>query len=80
MCLYVRACVCARTCVRLLETFEGFIPSLSSVCLSVCLYSIITQHLVQVMQIIPETMFTVLHQIIEIQTHRIKEVTTSQLS
>lgn len=31
----------------------------------------------KVMQIIPETMFTVLHQIIEIQTHRIKEVMSS---
>ena len=32
------------------------------------------------MQIIPETMFTVLHQIIEIQTHRIKEVTKYQIT
>ena len=40
------------------------------------LYRTITAHISQVLQIIPESMFNVLHQIIKILTHKIKEVPT----
>ncbi len=61
MYLYVCMYVCMYVCVYVCVY----------VCMCVCMYVC-----VQVLQIIPESMFTVLHQIIEILTSSMREVPT----